>query len=857
MTSSQKGKHKGGILVLGDEPASLKLLFTLLTEDGYAVQERQLELESHLRFVKEMLPDLVLVDVRKPIVDGYGVCASLRNDAVTRVIPVIFICSIDRSINQAKALVSGAVDYVTDPFDAEEVLWRIQTHISLRRLRENLKSAACNHGAQPVAPNGDLEKAFREIHVLTQVTGRKHAEEKVRQAARELKKAQEALQSSERNLNQIINAIPTVIGVMRADGTPLYGNQGVTDYLGLTLEEMQRGDFRARIYHPEDLERLREARRVAFTRPVPFENEIRLLGKDGNYRAFLFRYKPLLDEAGTIDRWFMAALDIEDRKRAEDAQARQAGVRADVSAAFSKPAHLREIMSGCTEAIVRHLDAAFARIWMLNKDESMLELQASAGMYTRLDGSYSRIPVGDLKVGLIAREKKAHLTNDVMNDPRLHDKGWARDNGMVAFAGYPLVVEDRLIGVMALFARRPLSESILDTLASVADTIAQGVERKRAEEAVRRSEAFLAEGQSLSHMGSWGWNASTGKLIWSEEHFRILGLDPQDTKPSLDVFWERIHPEDRFGLRRTFESAIRDKRDFDQEFRIVTLDGSIRHLHGVGHAVLNKANELVEFIGSTMDITDRKNADAALQEARAELERVTRVTMMGELAASIAHEINQPLAGVVTSANAGLNWLAADPPNLARTRETLERILRDGTRGGEVLARIRTLLKRTPPAKTLVGMNQIVRDVLALTAGELRQHSIELSLNLASPLPAINGDSIQLQQVLLNLINNAIEAMAGMANGQRTLRITSRSGELDGKPAAVVEVSDSGVGFSDSDSSRLFEAFHTTKPQGMGMGLWISRSIIDDHHGCLTATSNDGPGSTFVIMLPKANQEQA
>src|ERR1700752_3297176 len=251
---------------------------------------------------------------------------------------------------------------------------------------------------------------------------------------------------------------------------------------------MQRSDFRARIYHPEDLERLREARRVAFTRPVPFENEIRLLSKDGNYRAFLFRYKPLLDEAGTIDRWFMAALDIEDRKRAEDALARQAAVRADVSAAFSKPIHLQEILRGCTEAIVRHLDAAFARVWMLSKDESTLELQASAGMYTRLDGSYSRIPVGDLKVGLIAREKKAHFTNDVMNDPRVKDKGWAQSNGMVAFAGYPLVVEDRLIGVVALFARRPLSESILDTLASVAGTIAQGIERKRAEQAVRERE---------------------------------------------------------------------------------------------------------------------------------------------------------------------------------------------------------------------------------------------------------------------------------------------------------------------------------------------------------------------------------
>jgi len=154
-------------------------------------------------------------------------------------------------------------------------------------------------------------------------------------------------------------------------------------------------------------------------------------------------------------------------------------------------------------------------------------------------------------------------------------------------------------------------------------------------------------------------------------------------------------------------------------------------------------------------------------------------------------------------------------------------------------------------------MNQTVRDVLALIAGELRQHSIELSLELASRLPAIRGDSIQLQQVLLNLIKNAIEAMAGIANGPRTLRIQSRPGDLEGKPAAAIEVSDTGVGFSGTDCSQLFEAFHTTKPQGMGMGLWISRSIIENHHGRLTASPNDGAGATFVIMLPKANQEQA
>jgi PAS domain S-box-containing protein len=671
-----------------------------------------------------------------------------------------------------------------------------------------------------------------------------------------LRNALELIQKSESKLRQVIDAIPALAWCMLPDGANEFLNQGWHEYTGLSPEQSHGWGWKA-AFHPDDLSLLIEKWQKMLLSGESGEIEVRLRRHDGVYRWFLIRAQAFRDESGKIVRWYGTSTDIDDRKRAEDAQARQTGVRADVSAAFSKPTHLGEILRGCTEAIVRHLDAAFARIWLLSKHGSVLELRASAGIYTRLDGSYSRIPMGDLKVGCIALEKKAHLTNDVINDPRVKDRGWAQSNGMVAFAGYPLVVEDRLIGVLAMFARHPLAESILDTLASVADMIAQGIERKRAEEELRASESFLVEGQRLSHTGSWAWNASTGKLIWSEEHFRILGLDPRDTELSLDVFWEKVHPDDRVGLQRTFESAIREKRDLEQEFRIVTANGCIRYLYGVGHAILNEAGELTEFIGSTMDITERKSAETGLEEARAELERVTRVTTMGELAASIAHEINQPLAGVVTSANAGLNWLAANPPNLSKTREALERVRRDGTRGGEVLARIRALLKRTAPAKTFVSVNQIVGDVFALITGELRQNQIDPRLDLSNVDLFVLGDAVQLQQVLLNLIKNAIESMAAVASGPRTLRIQSRLGELNGKPAVVIEVSDTGAGFSSADSSRLFEAFHTTKPQGMGMGLWISRSIIENHQGRLTASSDHGSGATFAIMLPSEDQEQA
>jgi PAS domain S-box-containing protein len=654
-------------------------------------------------------------------------------------------------------------------------------------------------------------------------------------------KSEEALQTNEHNFSQIINAIPTVIGVMRADGTPVYGNQGVTDYTGLTLKDLQSEGFRARIYHPEDLERLSEARRLAFTRPVPFDNEIRILGKDGNYRWFLFRYKPLLDEAGKIDRWYMAAFDIEDRKRAEDAQARQAGVRADVSAAFSKPNHLGEILRGCTEAIVRHLDAAFARIWMLNKNEGMLDLQASAGMYTRLDGSYRRISVGDLKVGLIAREKKAHFTNDVLNDPRVHDKGWAKDNGMIAFAGYPLIVEDRLIGVLALFARHTLSETILETLASVADIIAQGIERKRAEEKVLHSEKILAQAQQLSKTGSFSTDLLADEHNWSEELYRIFELNP-GTKITSEAIRALFHPEDLPVYEDAFKRAVDGDHDIDITYRIITPSRNVKHLHAVAQMEMIAGRAV--YVGAIQDVTERKVAELALSRARAELAHMARVTTLSELTASISHEINQPIAATITNANACLRWLTRNEPNLEEIRSAVERIRKDGQRTAEIIARLRSLYKKGSPGQhQLVDLNAIVSEMLVLLRTEANSHSIVMRTELAGDLPLVRADRVQLQQVFMNLMLNGIEAMETI-KGEMTIRT-----QLDGSNV-LVSISDTGVGLFGHNLDKIFESFFTTKSRGTGMGLSISRSIIEAHGGQLWATNNDARGAIFYFTLP-------
>src|SRR6266478_3765330 len=317
-----------------------------------------------------------------------------------------------------------------------------------------------------------------------------------------LQKAFDEIKQSEDRLRLVIDTIPTLVWRAGPDGVPDFLNQTALDYTGLSPDQAETGWPRA--FHPEDKKGMLVKWSAIRASGTPGELIARLRRFDGEYRWFLFRGVPLRDEHGNIVKWYGTNTDIEDRKQAEEirtAQARQAGVRADVSVALSKPAHSGEFLRGSAEAIVRHLDAAFARIWTLNKEKSMLELQASAGRYTHLDGPHSRIPIGKLKIGLIAQEKKPYLTNDVMNDPRVTDKAWAQNEGMVSFAGYPLVVQDRVVGVMAMFARQRLSAATLDTLASVADSIAQGIERKRAEEELRAAQGELAHVTRVMTMG--------------------------------------------------------------------------------------------------------------------------------------------------------------------------------------------------------------------------------------------------------------------------------------------------------------------------------------------------------------------
>jgi len=494
------------------------------------------------------------------------------------------------------------------------------------------------------------------------------------------KKAEQALQSSERNLNLIINVIPTFIGVLRADGSLLYTNQAVLDYTGLTLEDVRNEDHRARFFHPEDVERLREERRVALARAVPFENEQRMLSKDGSYRWFLIRYKPLLDDQGIINRWYVAATDIEDRKRVE-AQVEQAYLR-------------------------------------------------------------------------------------------------------------------------------------------------------------------LAEAQQLSKTGSFITDLLGDDHNWSEEAFRIFEFDPA-AQVSVELIRKTIHPEDL----PTFEAVIArgmTGADVDFNFRIVTSRGAVKHLRGMARVMAQSGGRPL-FIGALQDVTQSKLAEEALDKARSELAHVARIATLNTLTASIAHEVNQPLSGIITNASTCRRMLDGDPPNIEGARETARRIIRDGNRASDVITRLRALFSKKDFTLEPLDLNEATREVIALSLSDLQRNRVVLLSDLAEDLPPVIGDRVQLQQVILNLIRNASDAMLGVDGRPKELLIKTARDESDRVRLSVI---DAGVGFAPEAADKLFEAFHTTKTDGMGIGLSVSRSIIERHHGRLWAEANAGPGATFSFSVP-------
>jgi signal transduction histidine kinase len=379
--------------------------------------------------------------------------------------------------------------------------------------------------------------------------------------------------------------------------------------------------------------------------------------------------------------------------------------------------------------------------------------------------------------------------------------------------------------------------------------LANGLEaqvRVRTEQ-LRRSEALLAEAQRLSSTGSFSWRVATDEITWSEELYRIYELQI-GVPVTLGLIRSRVHPEDTSLIEKMKMAAQAPGGGtaFEWQYRLMMPDRSIKYLHAVARPTRDRDGQL-EYIAAVQDVTARRQSEEALDQARSELARVARVTSLGTLAASIAHEINQPLSGIVTNASTCLRMLTAEPPDVQGALETGRRTIRDANRASEVITRLRALFGRKDPAYELVDLNEAAREVIALSQSRFQRSRVVLRTELASDLTPVTGDRVQLQQVILNLFLNAADAMSGVEDRPRELVIKTEPEERD---RVRLTVQDAGAGFDPRSADRLFDTFFTTKSSGMGIGLSVSRAIIESHKGRLWAERNDGPGATFSFSIP-------
>ncbi|MEO8114774.1 MAG: PAS domain-containing protein [Phenylobacterium sp.] len=614
-------------------------------------------------------------------------------------------------------------------------------------------------------------------------------------------------------LSRLIDALPGLVWTTLPDGTSDFVNQRWREYAGLTPDEVRLHGWKSAI-HPDDLSRAQARWDALIAAGAPGEVEARLRRFDGEYRRFNIKTCPLTDASGRLVGWCGINTEIEDRRRAEEAL-------------LAQEQRFHFIFEGLPAMVT------------LMTPEGLLE-QGNQNMLDYFGKTLEELkarPVGfsfhpDDRPEVMSRWRRSVETGT----PYDHEARLRRADGVYRWfhtRGSPLRDAEGRIQVWHL-----LQEDV--------------DERRRADAALKAGEAelrrayrHLTEAQRLSQTGSFTSDVVADVHHWSEELYRIFEFDA-GTEASLQRVRAILHPDDLPQFDAGFARSLAGGTDFDGGFRILTASGRLKHLHCVAHLM-----EYVEgrpvFIGAIQDVTESRLSEEALNQARSELTHVARVTALSTLTASIAHEVNQPLSGIITNASTCLRMLAADPPNLDGARATAQRTIRDGNRASEVIQRLRALFSRRTPSMEPVDLNEAAREVLALSSSDLQRRRVTVRTDFAHDLPAVSGDRVQLQQVILNLVLNAADAMSGVEDRPRDLWVATGR---DDRGQVTLSVRDAGIGIEPQNLERLFDNFYTTKAEGMGIGLSISRSIIQGHDGRLVATANDGPGATFWFSIP-------
>jgi len=614
------------------------------------------------------------------------------------------------------------------------------------------------------------------------------------------KRAEEALRASERNFRLIVDSIPGLVCTLDASGEVETVNRQINDYTGQILEHLQ--DWEA-IVHPDDFAPAMKLWARSVETGEPLDTELRLRRNDGVFRWFHARALPLRDSGGSIVRWYTLLSDVEDRKQAEES--------------------------------VRLSEYNFRMI-----------VDSIPGLV------HTMTPAGEIDlVSQQLLDLSGKTLEELKNWPQLvHPDDRARMTNVVRGAieaGEPYDAELRILpadGVYRWFHSRgvPLRDDkgrIVRWYCLLADVH----DRKSAEEALRASERELS--LIIETMPALVWCAApNGELTYVNQ--RVLDYTGTTLAAMAKAGWlNYLHPDDVAPTVDAWSDALASGRQHEIQYRLRRFDGTYRWFHVLGQLGRDREGHMTRWYGLLIDIDERKRTEEALRTTQERLSRASQIAAVGELAASIAHEVNQPLSAVVANGHACLRWLLAQPPNLGKAHEAAERIVRDGKDAGEVVRRVRALFKRAAIERTPLNLNEVIAEVLGLLRGETDRKGVAVETSLEEDLPTVVADRVQLQQVLLNLLSNGLDAMNGVVDRPKKLSIRSRTHCPD---AVLVEVRDYGVGLTNAD--QVFEAFFTTKENGMGMGLAICRSILDAHEGRLWASSGEAPGTTFSFTLP-------